>query len=134
MANNMYSAGSHKIFFERAGIKVTTTRFETGSQVFPLKKISGVRIDSAKRHTRIGIMFVALGVALLTGGLLGNFGVVIMLGAALTVGGVMLFFARVNRTLVLITRGTEVNAMASKDAALIQSIASALREAIASRS
>ena len=129
----MGTAGPNKIFFECANIKVTNTRFETGVETFPIRKISGVRIDTEKRRTRAGIALALAGVAVLLGGMLGNFGVLIMSGAALTVGGVMLCFARVNNTVVLTTRGAEVRTVASKDAALIQLIVSALREAIASR-
>lgn len=127
------AAGPNKIFFETANIKVTDTRFETGVETFPIRKISGVRIDTEKRRTRTGIAFILAGVVALLGGMLGNFGVLIMSGAALTVGGAMLCFARVNCTVVLTMRGADVKALTSKDAALILSIVSALQEAIANR-
>lgn len=129
----MSTAAPHKILFERANIKVTDTRFETGFEIFPIKKISSVRIDVEKRRTRVGIPLVVAGLAALFAGMLDNLPVLIVSGTAFTVGGVMLCFARVNRSVVLTTRGRDVKALTSKDTALIQSVTTALREAIERR-
>ena len=129
----MPAADTNKIFLQAGKIIVTATRFNSGAETYLIKKISGVRVESEKRHTRVGIALMLAGVALLLGGLLANLGVLIMLGAALAVGGAMLCFARVNRTIVLTTRGADVRAVTSKDAVMIESIVSALREAMAAR-
>ncbi len=123
----------NKIFLQAGKITVTATRFNSGAETYLIRKISGVRVESEKRHTRIGIALMLAGVALLLGGLLANLGMLIMLGAALPVGGAMMFFAKVNRTIVLTTRGADVRAVTSKDAVMIESIVSALREAMAAR-
>ena len=123
----------NKIFLQAGKITVTATRFNRGAETYLIRKISGVRVESEKRHTRIGIALMLAGVALLLGGLLANLGMLIMLGAALPVGGAMMFFAKVNRTIVLTTRGADVRAVTSKDAVMIESIVSALREAMAAR-
>ena len=129
----MPAADPNKIFLQAGKITITATRFNSGAETYLIKKISGVRVASEKRHTRVGIALMLAGVALLLGGLLANLGVLIMLGAALAVGGAMMFFAKVNRTIVLTTRGADVRAVTSKDAVMIESIVSALREAIAAR-
>ena len=129
----MPAADPNKIFLQAGKITITATRFNSGAETYLIKKISGVRVASEKRHTRVGVALTLVGVALLAAGLLANFGVLIMLGAALAVGGAMMFFAKVNRTIVLTTRGADVRAVTSKDAVMIESIASALREAIAAR-
>ena len=129
----MNAAGPNKIFFETTSITITDTRFDTGRDSFPIRKISGVRVESGKRHTRTGISLVVAGLAALLSGMLGNVAVLIVLGAAFTVGGAMLCVARVNRTLVITTRGRDVRALTSKDSALIQAVTSALQEAIADR-
>ena len=123
----------NKIFLQAGKITVTATRFNSGAETYLIRKISGVRVESEKRHTRIGIALMLAGVALLLGGLLANLGMLIMLGAALPVGGAMMFFAKVNRTIVLTTRGADVRAVTSKDAVMIESIVSALRETMAAR-
>ncbi len=125
----------NKIFLQAGKITVTATRFNSGAETYLIRKISGVKVEveSKKRHTRIGIALMLAGVALLLGGLLANLGMLIMLGAALPVGGAMMFFAKVNRTIVLTTRGADVRAVTSKDAVMIESIVSALREAMAAR-
>ena len=123
----------NKIFFQAGKITVTATRFNSGVETYLIKKISGVRVESEIRHTRIGIALMLAGVAVLLGGLLANFGVLIMLGAALAVGGAMLCFAKLNRTIVLTTRGADVRVVTSKDQVMIASIESALREAMATR-
>ena len=129
--NRMSTAGTNKILFERANIKVTHTRFDNGFETFPIKKISGVKIEVAKRRTRVGIAFVVAGAVSLLAGLLTSFPVLIVAGAAFTVGGVMMCFARVNSSVLLTSRGGhDVKALTSKDTALIQSVASAIREAI----
>lgn len=129
----MPAADPNKIFLQAGKITITATRFNSGAETYLIKKISGVRVASEKRHTRVGVALTLVGVALLAAGLLANFGVLIMLGAALAVGGAMMFFAKVNRTIVLTTRGADVRAVTSKDAVMIESIVSALREAIAAR-
>ena len=127
----MSTAASNKILFERANIKVTSTRFDNGFETYPIKKISGVRVEVAKRRTRVGIALVVAGSLALLAGMLTSFPMLIVSGAAFTVGGVMLCFARVNSSVLLTTRGgRDVKALTSKDTALIQSVASALREAI----
>ena len=129
----MPAADPNKIFLQAGKITITASRFNSGAETYLIKKISGVRVASEKRHTRVGVALTLVGVALLAGGLLANFGVLIMLGAALAVGGTMMFFAKVNRTIVLTTRGADVRAVTSKDAVMIESIVSALREAMAAR-
>ena len=129
----MPAADPNKIFLQAGKITITATRFNSGAETYLIKKISGVRVASEKRHTRVGVALTLVGVALLAGGLLANFGVLIMLGAALAVGGAMMFFAKVNRTIVLTTRGADVRALTSKDIVMIESIVSALREAMAAR-
>ena len=129
----MPAADPNKIFLQAGKITITASRFNSGAETYLIKKISGVRVASEKRHTRVGVALTLVGVALLAGGLLANFGGLIMLGAALAVGGAMMFFAKVNRTIVLTTRGADVRAVTSKDAVMIESIVSALREAIAAR-
>ena len=123
----------NKIFLQAGKITVTATRFNSGGETYLIKKINGVRVESEKRHTRIGVALMLVGVALLLGGLLANLGVLIMLGAALAVGGAMMFFAKLNRTIVLTTRDADVRVVTSKDAVMIASIVSALREAMAAR-
>ena len=122
-----------KIRFERAGVKVSDTRFETGVESFPLKKISSVRIESEKRHMRFAIPLLVAGLVALLVGMFANIPVLIVSGAAFIVGGAMLCFASVNCSVVLSMRGRDVKALTSKDSALIQAVAAALQEAIAQR-
>ena len=129
----MSTATPNKILFERANIRVTDTRFETGVETFPIKKISGVRIDFEKRHKRTGALLVSGGIAALLGGAFINLPVFIVLGAACIVGGTMLCFAKANGSVVLTTRGRAVKAFTSKDGALLQAIVAALQEAIERR-
>lgn len=129
----MRTTSPNKTFFERASIKVTGTRFDTGAESFLIKKISGVRIESGKHHPRIGAALLSVGAAALIGGLLGSLPVLIVSGAAFTVGGAMMFFVRVDCSLVITTRGRDVKVMRSKDVALLESVASALKEAMANR-
>ena len=105
----MNAASPNKLFFETTSITITDTRFDTGRDSFPIRKISGVRVESGKRHTRTGISLVVAGLAALLSGMLGNVAVLIVLGAAFTVGGAILCVARVNRTLVITTRGRDVS-------------------------
>lgn len=129
----MRTESQNKIFFERANIVVTDTRFDTGSASYPIRKISGVTVESAPRRTRTGIGLVVIGVAALLAGMFGNFAVLIVSGAAFTVGGTMILFAKVTHTVVLTTRGRDVRAMTSKDAALISAVAVAVKAAMAKR-
>lgn len=127
------SEPANNIRFERANIKVSDTRFETGAESFAIKKISSVRIESEKRRTRFAIPLLVAGVVALLAGMFANIPVLIVSGAAFIVGGAMLCFARVNSSVVLTIRGRDVKAITSKDTALIQAVATALREAIAQR-
>jgi hypothetical protein len=126
----MSTAAANKILFERAAIKVTATRFDTGFATFQIKKITGVTVTSEKRRTRTGIPLSLAGLAALLGGILTNIPLLIVSGAAFTVGGAMMCFSKVNNTVVLTTRTGNVNALTSKDATLIKSIAAAVQEAI----
>ena len=123
----------NKVFFEHGNIKITGARFETGFESYPVRKISGVRIEAGKRNARTGIALMVAGSAALLGGMFGNIPVLLVTGAAFTVGGAMIFFAKVNSTVVLTTRGHDVRALTSKDSALIGSVAAALSEVIANR-
>ncbi|MCY7389297.1 MAG: DUF6232 family protein [Burkholderiales bacterium] len=129
----MTAAAPNKILFERANIKITETRFETGFETFPIKKISGVRIDVEKRNTHIGIPLALVGLAALFAGALSNFPVFIVSGAAFIVGGAMLCLGRVRRSVVLTSRGRDIKVVTSKDAALIQAIMDALQDALSRR-
>ena len=123
----------NKILFERANIKVSDSRFDTGNESFAIRKISGIRIEREKRNARSGSGLVVAGVLALLGGLLGNLPALIVAGAACIVGGTMLCVARVNRSVVLTTRGKDVKALTSKDGALIEAVATALHAAIEKR-
>ena len=131
--NRMKAAATDKIFFEQADIKVTETRFQTSTDSFQIKRISAVRIASEKRKTRIGIPLAMVGGTALIGGALSNLPVLIVAGAAFTVGGTMMCLTRVTSTVVLTVRGQDVKAITSKDRALVQTIADAVRDAIARR-
>ena len=129
----MLPTDPNKILLQIGKIGVTATRFNSGTETYLIKKISGVRVETDKSRTGIGIVLMLAGVALLAGGLFANLGVLIMLGAALAVGGAMMFFTKLNRTIVVTTRGEDVRILTSKDAVMIASIVSALREAMAAR-
>ena len=131
--NRMKAAATDKIFFEQAGIKVTETRFQTSTKSFQIKRISAVRIASEKRKTRIGIPLAMIGGTALIGGALSNLPLLIVAGAAFTVGGTMMCLTRVTSSVVLTVRGQDVKAITSKDRALVQTIADAVRDAIARR-
>ena len=131
--NQMKAAATDKIFFEQADIKVTETRFQTSTESFQIKRISAVRIASEKRKTRIGIPLAMIGGTALIGGALSNLPVLIIAGAAFAVGGTMMCLTRVTSSVVLTVRGQDVNAITSKDRALVQTIADAVRDAIARR-
>ena len=122
-----------KILFERGNIKVSDSRFDTGFETYAIRKISGIRIEREKRNARSGSGLVVAGVLALLGGLLGNLPILIVAGAACIVGGTMLWVARVNRSVVLTTRGKDVKALTSKDGALIEAVAAALHAAIEQR-
>ena len=123
----------NKVFFEHGNIKITGARFETGFESYPVRKISGVRVEAGKRNARTGIALVVVGSTALLGGMFGNFPALLVAGAAFTVGGAMIFFAKVSSSVVLTTRGHDVRALTSKDSALIGSVAAALSEVIANR-
>ena len=129
----MRTVAPNKIFFERAGVKITATRFDIGLESFQVRKISGVRMESGKRHTRVGAALLLAGLVALCGGMFTSIPVLIVSGAAFTVGGTMLCLARVDCSLVITTRSRDVKVMTSKDAALLASVASALREAMENR-
>lgn len=129
----MGADGRNQILFETGNIKVTASRFSTSDEIFPIKKIIAVRVEAEKRKFPAGIALVVAGIVALLGGMLGQFPALIVSGAAFTVGGGMLCFAKINRSLVLTMRGQDVTALTSKDAALIQSVASAVRNAIEQR-
>ena len=121
------------IFFETTNIKVTSTRLETSFESFPIKRISAVRVDAEKRKTRVGLPLVFVGLTSLLAGALSNLPVLIVAGAAFTVGGAILCLAKVTSSVVITSRGRDVRVHTSKDAALIHAIANALREAMARR-
>ena len=129
----MHATAANKVFFDLANIKVTDTRFDTGCESYPIRKISGIRIESERRRTRAGIALVIAGAGAFLGGMLANIPVLIVSGAAFMVGGSMMSLAKVNHTIVLTTRGRDVRAVTNKDAALIEAITLALRQAMASR-
>jgi hypothetical protein len=129
----MSTATASKVLFERGTIRVSTTRFETGFETYPIKKISAIRIDAEKRRTAVGIPLAAVGAAGLVAGALTNIPLFIVAGAAFTVGGAMLSFAKTNRSIVLTVQGREQKAITSKDAALIQAIVVAVQDAMAQR-
>ena len=129
----MKHATPGKIFFEHANIKVTESRFSTGAEIFPIKKIMAVNVAADKPILRTGLPLAAGGIAALIGGMLANIPLLIVAGAACSVGGAMMCFAKVNRTLVLTIRGKDINALTSKNAALINSVASAIGDALAQR-
>lgn len=129
----MAQAAPSEVLFERASVKVTGTRFDTGALSFPIRKIDRVKVSTERTSRRTGIAFLVGGVAALLGGGLSNLPVLIVAGAALIVSGAMMCFAKVRRSVVLTTRGHEVRALTSKDAKLIQSVVTALEDAIARR-
>lgn len=77
-----------------------------------------MRIDTEKRRKRVGIALVLAGVAALLGAMIVNVPLLIVSGAAFTVGGAMMCFAKVSGTVVITTRGREVRAVTSKEGIL----------------
>ena len=132
--NPMSNSAPANVLFERAGIKVTASRFETGVASFPIKKISAVRVDSEKRRVRVGMPLAIGGLTGLIAGALTGIPLFIVAGAAFAVGGAMMCFAKVNHCVVLTMRGENVKTITSKDAALVHELAAALRAAITQRS
>jgi len=132
--NPMSNSAPGKVLFERAGIKVTASRFETGFASFPIKKISAVRVDAEKRRVRVGMPLTIGGLAGLVAGALTGFPLFIVAGAAFAVGGAMMCLAKVNHCVVLTMRGEDVKTITSKDAALVHELTAALRAAITQRS
>ena len=131
--NQMNAAATDIILFEQANIKVTETRFQTAIESFQIKRISAVRITSEKRKARIGVPLAMAGGTALIGGALSNLPVLIVVGAAFTVGGTIMCLARVTSSVVVTVRGQDVSAITSKDRALVQAIADAVSDAIARR-
>ena len=129
----MVTVATNRILFERGNIRVTDSRFETGTETYPLRKISGIRVEAERRNLRTGVGLASVGLLALLGGMFTSFPVLIVTGAACTVGGAMLCFKKISRTVVLTTRGRDVKTVTSKDGALIESIAAALREALQNR-
>ena len=132
--NSMSHSAPGNVLFERAGVRVTASRFETGFATFQIKKISAVRVDVEKHRLRIGVPLAIAGLAGLIVGALTNIPLFIVAGAAFTVGGTIMCFAKVNRCVVLTMRGEDVKTFTSKDAALVQDLIAALQTAIAQRS
>lgn len=132
--NSMNHLAAGKVLFERGGVNVTASRFDTGSASFQIKKISAVRIDAEKRRLSIGIPLAVGGLAALIAGALTNIPIFIVAGAAFTVGGTMICFAKVNYSVVLTMRGEDVKTFSSKDATLVHDLMAALQAAIAQRS
>lgn len=130
----MKDAAAAKVLFERARIKVTTSRFDTGFASFPIKKISAVRVDSEKRRVRVGMPLAIAGLTGLIAGALTGIPLFIVAGAAFAVGGAMMCFAKVNHCVVLTMRGEDVKTITSKDAALVHELTAAVRAAITQRS
>lgn len=130
----MSNAAPGKILFECSRVKVTESRFDTGFASYPIKRISAVRVDTEKRRLRVGMPLAISGLAGLIAGALTNIPLLIVAGAAFTVGGAMICFAKVNRCLVLTVRGEDVKTITSKDAALVRDLAAALTAAISQRS
>lgn len=131
--NQMNAAATDIVLFEQANIKVTETRFQTAIESFQIKRISAVRITSEKRKARIGVPLAMVGGTALIGGALSNLPVLIVAGAAFTVGGTIMCLARVTSSVVVTVRGQDVSAITSKDRALVQAIADAVSDAIARR-
>ena len=129
----MSNAAPGKILFERAGVRVTESRFETGFASFPIKKISAIRVDAEKGRVGVGVPLAIAGLAGLIAGALSNIPLLLVVGAAFTVGGAMMCFAKVNRCVVLTMRGEDVKTLTSKDAALVHDLAAALTAAIVQR-
>lgn len=130
---SMAAVATNRVLFERGNIRVTDSRFETGTETYPLRKISRVRVEAERRNLRMGIGLASAGLLALLGGMLTSFPVLIVSGAAFTVGGAILCFKRISRSVVLTTRGRDVKTVTSKDGALIESIAAALRDALQNR-
>ena len=105
-----------------------------GFASYPIKRISAVRVDTEKRRLRVGMPLAVSGLAGLIAGALTNIPLLIVAGAAFTVGGAMICLAKVNRCLVLTVRGEDVKTITSKDAALVRDLAAALTAAISQRS
>ena len=129
----MVTVATERILFERGNIRITDSRFETGREIYPLRKISGVRVDAERRDLRTGVGLASAGLLALLGGMFTSLPVLIVSGAAFTVGGAMLCFKKISRSVVLTTRDREVRTVTSKDGALIELIAAALREALQHR-
>ncbi|MEQ1514982.1 MAG: DUF6232 family protein [Usitatibacteraceae bacterium] len=129
----MNETGPGSLLFERGDIKVSKTRVDAGGESFPIRKIESVETETGSRRLRTGIALVSAGVCALLGGAYTNFPLLLMAGAAFIVGGGMICFARVTRTIVITTRGQRVRALTSTDSKLVKSVVAAVREAIAER-
>ncbi|WP_373033956.1 DUF6232 family protein [Sulfurovum sp.] len=118
-----------KVFFEKGNVSVSNSRFMVDGQTYAMNNVTSVKAGVKKADRSGAVLFCIIGLGCLFGS-----GYVFWLGIILIVIGVIAFKgAKDEYTVVLNTSAGENQALISKDKFHIESVITALNDAIVSR-
>jgi hypothetical protein len=116
-----------RVFLSDGDVKVTSTRIAIGDQTFATRSVGSVQV-AGQAFSMIALLIAVCGMAAYAAGFFA-FGV-----SAVAIGLIWLYPVRGRKTLKLIADGAEVVALETRDAKRVETIRSAIAEAISMRS
>lgn len=127
-------SGEESVFFQRAGVRVTTTRFIVGGQTFAMSGITSVKMVEIPPKVGCATALLLIGIATLVGGFsIERYGIAFLGLVIAATGHVVRESAKSTFSVVLRTSGGEVTAYQSADEQHIQEVMEALNGAIVAR-
>ena len=117
-------------FLEANGLTVTNSRFVVNGQTYAMSNVTSVK-QGVTPASKVGpIIMIIVGIMFMTGGEAGP----LLIGLAFIAGGIAWWIkAKPTYSVMLSTSAGEAQALASKDRAYIESVISALNQAIIHR-
>jgi len=115
-----------KTFFEYDDVKVTNTRFITGSQTFAMSNVTSVKTQVDKPSKLWPLLGIVIGLAIASGAPPIGIGVVLVCVA-------ILFLRKPLYHVMVTTSGTETSALKTKQREYLERVVGALNEAIVHR-
>jgi len=120
-----------KTFFNEGGITVTNSRFMVPGQTYTMSGVTSIRAEQYTPSRKWPLIVMVLGVAVLFGGV--DTDAILACLVLLAIGAVWWRSKKTTYTVVLSSASGESDAFSSTDEGFIDSIVSALNDAIVSR-
>jgi hypothetical protein len=119
--------------FNERGVMITRNGLSAGGQIFALREITGVRIETVQKNKILPLSLSLAGAAGLVAGGISRSGAALTLGVMLVVVGILTWLTQdITHRIMITTHAGEREALASPDPDFVKRVEQALQGALES--